>query len=258
MLSPLKADEQLDVDAIPGLVDFLIDGGVDALFVLGSAGEGATLRPIVRYALVDAVIAANRGRVPVVAGALEPATARVIDDLHSLRGRGLDAYVVTTPYYFTGSSDDELHGHFARVADAADAQVILYNLPSVTNTMITADLAFRLAGHGNIGGVKDSSSDWPLVQTLIRDRPTPDFVVLQGDQERCVESLLLGADGLVPGYANVHPRLFRSMFDAIAQGDESQAHELQAQLDVFLRLRGSATIHANKVLMEALGLAGAR
>ena len=79
MLSPLKADEQLDVDAIPGLVDFLIDGGVDALFVLGSAGEGATLRPIVRYALVDAVIAANRGRVPVVAGALEPATARVID-----------------------------------------------------------------------------------------------------------------------------------------------------------------------------------
>lgn len=254
MLTPLDADERLDRPAVTRLVDFLIGGGTDLLFILGTNGEGATLRPAVRLALAEATVEAARGRVPVVAGALEPGTVRVIEEIRALAGRGLAGYVATLPYYFPWYGEGELRDHFRRIADAADRPLLLYNIPQVTKLALKAEAVLQLSQHPNIAGIKDSSGDWAEFQAVLLRRPDPAFAILQGAHPLSAVSLLAGADGLVPGYANMYPRLLADMLAAVRQGDPRAALGHQARLDQLLRVRGRANIHANKLLCKVLGL----
>jgi 4-hydroxy-tetrahydrodipicolinate synthase len=253
-LTPLDSDERLDRPAVQRLVDFLIDGGVDGLFVLGSTGEAPTLRLSVRQALVEATAEAVGGRVPVIAGVLEPATARVIDDLRALSGRGLDAYVITAPYYFGGPTDAELESHFRRVAEAADLPILLYNIPQTTKVNLSADLVLRLSSHPNVAGIKDSSGNWHQVQQIILERTSPGFTVLQGNEAHSAITLLAGGDGLVPGHANIYPRLCADLIAATRRGEVAEAFRLQARFDALGRLEERVWLHGMKVVLKALGI----
>jgi len=254
MITPLTADEGLDRPAVRRMVDFLIDGGVHGLFILGSIGEGPYLRPSVRQELAEATVEAAAGRVPVIAGILETSTARVIDEMHSLSGRGLAGYVATAPYYFGGFNDGELFDHFRRVAEAADLPVLLYNIPQNTKVPLKADLVLKLAEVPNIAGIKDSSGDWPEVQAILHYRNRERFVVLQGNQSMCAVSLLAGADGLVPGHSNVYPRLLVDLMAAGLRRDIDALFAYQAQLDKLVKLRGRASTYTFKIVTKALGL----
>ena len=112
MLTPLTPDERIDCAAVERLVYFLIGHGVHGLFILGSIGEGAFLRPTEKRALAEATIAAARGRVPVIAGVLEPGTEQVIEGMRLRALPGIAAYVVTTPYYYGGFPTASLREHF--------------------------------------------------------------------------------------------------------------------------------------------------
>jgi 4-hydroxy-tetrahydrodipicolinate synthase len=161
--------------------------------------------------------------------------------------------VVCAPYYYRGSSEEELHEHFATIADAATRPIVLYDLPQVTGYPMSAGLVLRLAAHPNIVGLKDSSPDWAKFEEVLAVRP-PGFAMLHGDQERCADTMLLGAEGLVPGYANVWPGIFREVVDTATAGDVEGARRAQAAIDRLLAVRGRATSHANKVLAAELGL----
>jgi 4-hydroxy-tetrahydrodipicolinate synthase len=253
MITPLTADEEVDRSAVRRQVDFMIEGGVDGLFLLGSIGEGPFLRARVRQELVEAAVEAAAGRVPVIAGIIETGTTRVIEEMRGLSGRGLAAYVAAAPYYFGGFNDQELSGHFQRVADAADLTVLLYNIPQNTHVPMKAPLVLKLAEHANVAGIKDSSGDWAEVHHILRERPAG-FTVLQGNQSLCAVSLLAGAEGLVPGHANVWPQLLRDLMAAGRRGDMEAALSCQAQLDKLVRLRGRASTHTFKIVTKYLGL----
>lgn len=253
MITPLTEDERLDRAAVHRIVDFLVDGGVHGLFILGSIGEGAVLRPAVRHELAEVAVEAAAGRVPVIAGAIEASTPRVVDEIRALAGRGLSGYVSTTPFYFGGYNDSELYGHFSRIAEAADLPVLLYNIPQNTKVPLSADLAVRLSQVPNIAGIKDSSGDWSQVQAILLNRPSG-FRVLQGNQNLSAISILSGADGLVPGHANVWPQLLVELMAAAQKGDMSAAFAFQARLDRVVRLRGRAIVHTFKTLAKARGL----
>lgn len=254
MLTPLNSEERVDHPSLRRLVEHLIAGGVDGLFILGSNGEGPSLRPAVRHELAEATVEAASGRVRVIAGALETSTARAIDEIRSLSGCGLAGYVATTPFYFGGYSPCELQDHFYRIADASKLPVLLYNIPQNTKIALKAELVLRLAEHPNIAGVKDSSGDWAEFQTILLGRRNPDFAVLQGVHQMSVVSLLAGADGLVPGYANIYPRLLTALVAAVRAHDLRAAFAHQAHLDRLLQIRGRANIHANKLLCSRMGL----
>lgn len=254
MLTPLDAEERLDRPAVSGFVDFLIAGGTDVLFILGTNGEGATLRPAVRHALAEAAVEAARGRVPVLAGALEPGSVRVIEEVRALAGRGLAGYVATVPFYFPWYGEAEVRDHFRRIADAADGPLLLYNIPQATKLCLKADSVLQLAQHPNIVGVKDSSGDWSEFQAVLLRRPDSAFAILQGIHQLSAVSLLAGADGLVPGYANMHPRLLADMIAAARAGDAEATLAHQTYLDQLLRVRGRANIHSNKLLCKVQGL----
>jgi dihydrodipicolinate synthase/N-acetylneuraminate lyase len=236
------------------LVDYQIRGGVHGIFVLGTNGEGPCLRDAVRREVCEVAVETANGRVPVIAGVLQPSTARVIDDMTLLRDSGIAAFVATTPYYFGGYNADEMVGHYRRLADATDLPILIYNIPQNTKVSIGAEAVLKIAEDPRIVGVKDSSGNWTEVQRMILERPRPDFVILQGNQQMAAISLVLGADGLVPGFANVHPRLLSDLYDAVRRGAVAEAFAIQKQVDAFLRIRGRATLHGTKLLAAHLGL----
>lgn len=253
-LTPLTREEELDADALKRQVDFLLGSGVDALFPLGSNGEGAMLRSHTRADVVAATVKAAAGRVPVLCAVLEISTARIIDEIKSFAGQGISAYVVTTPLYYSGFNKKDLVRHFEAIAMSADAPILLYNIPQSTGHAMSESLIRALAEVDNIIGLKDSSGDWAPFQSLLLDRPNDHFALLQGSHELSAISLIAGADGLVPGYANMLPSLFVDIWNATSNQNISQALALQARLDKLLKLRGRANIHANKILSSALGL----
>lgn len=256
MITPLTPDENIDRQAVKRFVDFLIQGGVHGLFALGSMGEGAFLRPSVRQEMAAATVEAAGGRVPVIVGALETGTMRVVEEIGRLAIPGIAAYVVTTPYYYGGYAPGELREHFRRVADVTDRPILAYNIPQNTHVTMKAQLMLELASLPNVAGVKDSSGDWFENQLLLFGKRPSDFVVFQGNQIFCGASLLAGGDGLVPGHANVWPGLLVGMYEAARRKDPDAVWSAQARLNELLSLRGRAAIHTYKVIAQALGLMG--
>jgi len=255
MLTPIDADERLDRPAVRRMVEFLLAARVDGIFVLGSNGEGTALRPAERKALAVEAVAAVAGRVPVIAGAIEPSTARVIEEMRNLADCGLAGFVATTPFYYGGYSDAELVDHFRAIAAAAPAPLLVYNIPQNTKIPVRAAVVAALSGEPNVAGLKDSSGDWTEFQAMLLDpRRRPDFAMLQGLQSMSVVSLLAGAHGLIPGYANVHPRLCTDLYAAVRAGRTEEAFRHQALLDRLLSVRGRALVHANKLVASRLGL----
>ena len=254
MLTPLTPQEKIDRPAVARFVDFLIDGGVHGLFILGSMGEGAFLTPSARQEMAVATVEAAAGRVPVIAGALETGTVRVVEEIRRLAMPGIAAYVVTTPYYYGGFGPMELREHFRRVADATDRPILAYNIPQNTHVAMKAELMVELAGLPNVVGVKDSSGDWFENQLLLLRQRPDGFVVFQGNQIYCGVSLLAGADGLVPGHANVWPELLVGMYEAAQRKETEAVWSAQARLNALMTLRGRAVIHTYKVIAQALGL----
>jgi 4-hydroxy-tetrahydrodipicolinate synthase len=256
LLTPLTPAEEIDHPAVKRFVEFLVGGGVHGLFVLGSLGEGAYLRSSARREMVEATVAAAAGRVPVIVGVLETCTARVVEEMGRLALPGVDAFVVTTPYYHGGFSQADLFEHFRRVAGASDRPILAYNIPPNTHVAMKADLMLQLASLPNIIGVKDSGGDWFEDQLLLlRPRPAG-FRMFQGNQVYAAASLLAGADGLVPGHANVWPELMVGMYAAAERKDAAAVWAAQAQLNALLPLRAKAPIHTYKLMAQALGLMG--
>ncbi len=256
MLTPLTPDERIDGPAVERLVNFLIDHGVHGLFILGSIGEGAFLRPAEKRRLAEATLAAAGGRVPVIAGVLEPGTAQVIEGMRLLALPGIAAYVVTTPYYYGSYPPANLREHFRRVAEAADRPILAYNIPQNTHVTMKADLMADLADVPNIVGVKDSAGDWFEDQMLLLRPRRKGFAIFQGNQAFAGVSLLAGADGLVPGHANIWPDLLVGMYDAARRNEIEPVWQAQARLNDLMALRARAPIYTFKAVAQALGLMG--
>lgn len=253
VITPLTADEELDREGVKRHIDFVVNAGVDGIFILGSIGEGPFVRLSVAAAMAEATVEAVAGRVPVIAGVIEPSTLRTIDAVKNLSGRGLAGYVAAAPFYFGGYVNRELDKHFRKIADAADLPVLLYNIPVNTKTPMNADLVLGLQDHPNIAGIKDSSGDWPEVQPVLFNKEK-DFVFLQGNQYMCAVSLMMGAEGLVPGHANVWPRLVVDLMKAGKEKDWPTLFKLQNTLDKLVRLRGRAPNYTYKIVTKAMGL----
>ena len=236
MITPLTAAGAIDAQAIDHLVDYLLSGGVSGIFVLGSSGEGPWLRATERAQVVEHARTAANGRAPILAGALQPGSRATLDDVRLLAGAGAEALVITAPYYFAADAATQIR-HVEAVAAASPVPVVLYNIPEMTQSPLAATTVGRLAGCANVVAIKDSAGDWPAFAELLALRAArPGFRVLQGAERLSAQAALAGADGLVPGLANLTPQLFTRLFAAAQRGDRTSALAAQAQVDVLWQL----------------------
>jgi 4-hydroxy-tetrahydrodipicolinate synthase len=257
LLTPLRDDETIDVAAVARLVDHVIAGGVAGIFVLGSSGEAPALRPAERERMLSATVKAVAGRVPVLAGVIEPSTAQAVETARRYAELGADALVPTAPYYFI-YSQPELSAHFRAVAAATAKPVVLYNIPVLVKQTISPELVGELSAVDNIVGLKDSDGQLDPFQRFLKLR-SKKFQVWQGAEPVAAISMARGSDGAVLGLANIAPRMIVSMYEAASGGELATAWELQDRLmQLFLIQRHKSFLAGLKGAASLLGLCGAR
>lgn len=236
MISPLTPGGQVDGVGVTAHVERLISGGVNGLFVLGTSGEGPLLTMAQTRAIITKTVVAAAGRVPVLAGALESSTVRTLEAIQVASDCGANAAVVTTPYYIETDASG-IRDHIERIAVRSPLPVVLYNIPSKTQNVLTPEIVAQVIDVPNIVGIKDSHGDWAAFEQLLAMR-RPGFTVLQGAERLSAKSLLAGADGLVPGLSNVTPMLFASILAAARAGRADDALAMQARADELGTLHG--------------------
>jgi 4-hydroxy-tetrahydrodipicolinate synthase len=245
--TPLTPRYEVDTGSLTRLVDHLLDGGVDALFVLGSTSEVAFLPDGHRRVVLETVVGHVAGRVPVLAGAIDMTTLRVLDHVASAVAAGVDGIVATAPFY-ARTHPAEIKAHFRTIAERAGVPLYAYDLPASVHTKLGADLVLDLAAEGVLAGVKDSSGDEGGLRSVIlgrRDRPdVPPFSVLTGGELTVDGALWMGADGVVPGLGNVDPHGYVRLVRAASAGDWVAARTEQERL---LRLFEFVTVGGGRM-----------
>ncbi|AZQ34643.1 dihydrodipicolinate synthase family protein [Streptomyces cyaneochromogenes] len=231
--TPLTPDREVDVPSLLRLVDHLVEGGVHGLFVLGSSSEAAYLTDRQRRLVVEAVAGHVAGRLPVLAGVIDMTTPRVLDHVRAVTAAGADAVVATAPFY-ARTHRAEIARHYRLIAAGSPVPVIAYDIPVSVHTKLPADVILDLAAEGALAGLKDSSGDlagFREVVTGARGRPdVRGFSVLTGSELVVDAALAIGADGAVPGLANVDPHGYVRLDRLCRSGDWEGARSEQERL----------------------------
>ncbi|MFF4574447.1 dihydrodipicolinate synthase family protein [Streptomyces sp. NPDC001410] len=228
--TPLTPDREVDVPSLLRLVEHLVEGGVHGLFLLGSTSEAAFLTDRQRRQVVEAVVGHIGGQLPVLAGAIDMTTPRVLDHVSAVTAAGARAIVVTAPFYARTHPAEIVH-HYRRIAAASPVPVIAYDIPSAVHTKLPADVVLGLAGDGVLAGLKDSSGDLAAFREVATGaRAHPGFSVLTGSELIVDAALALGADGAVPGLANVDPHGYVRLYRLCRAGDWEAARAEQDRL----------------------------
>jgi len=262
LATPLTEAEDVDVDGLRRLVRHVIDGGVSGIFLLGSSGEFPALSASARDQLIQVTMAEVAGAVSVFVGVSHPSTREVVRQARSAEALGIDAVVVSTPYYYGYGPNLQaaLKHHFESVIDAIDLPVLLYNIPQLTHLPIALETVRRLAERPSVVGIKDSQGDLAYFERLVQLQTTrPEFSVAQGRDAHTAVSLFAGARAAVISSANIAPALARRLFEAATSGNVDDAMHLQHQLmDIQDLYRGYGGPVGIKSCLEVLGICSRR
>jgi 4-hydroxy-tetrahydrodipicolinate synthase len=237
--TPLTPEREVDVPSLLRLVDHLVEGGVHGLFLLGSTSEAAFLTDRQRRQVVSAVVGHVGGQLPVIAGAIDMTTPRVLDHVTAVTAAGARAVVVTAPFY-TRTHPAEIARHYRRLAAVSEVPVIAYDIPMAVHTKLPADLVLGLAADGVLAGLKDSSGDLGAFREVVTGaRAHAGFSVLTGSELIVDSALALGADGCVPGLGNVDPHGYVRLYRLCRAGDWAGARAEQERLCTLFGLAGA-------------------
>lgn len=263
VVTPFHADGSLDLESLDRVVERLIGGGVHGLFILGSSGQVAYLTDAERDAVVRRVVELVAGRVPVQVGTPDFTARRMAEHARRAQEMGADAVVVTAPLYAL-NDQAEIARHLRMVASAVDVPVYAYDVPVRVHAKLGLDLLITLGRDGVIAGVKDSSGDDVAFRRLVMANAEAGhpLELLTGHEVMVDGMLLLGADGAVPGLANVDPAGYRRLWDAAQTGDWVAARAEQDRLTQLFEIAfvpqgrsgDAGGIGAFKVAMQLLGV----
>lgn len=234
--TPLTQDAEVDAAALRKLLGFVLDAGVSGVFVLGSSGEAPYLTDAQRASVISTTTDLVAGQVPVLAGVLDTTAQRVLDQESIARRARADCIVATAPYY-ARASEAELLGHFRHISRRVEVPVIAYDIPSRAGTKLPTAVLKELAEDRTIIGVKDSSGDLQSLCNLVDSlREIPRFSVLTGQEALADMALFGGADGIVPGLANVDPHGYVRLYNAAVGGDWVTVRSEQTRLRKLLSI----------------------
>ncbi|MGL4965271.1 MAG: dihydrodipicolinate synthase family protein [Inquilinus sp.] len=263
VVTPLTADFQVDYPSFTRVLEHLIDGGVHGLFVLGSTSEVVFHDEATRRQILEHAVKVANGRVPVLAGVIDPTTDRVIGHARVAQSIGVDAVVVTAPFY-ARTSAPEVVDHFRYVREAIDVPVIAYDIPVCVHVKLGRADVVTLAREGTIAGLKDSSGDDGNFRFALLDlADRPEIAMMTGSEIVCDSALAAGAHGIVPGLANVDPHGYVRLYDLCRKGDWAAARAEQERLCRLFEIvwvslprtsAGSAGVGGFKTAMRRLGI----
>lgn len=227
LVTPFK-DGAVDFDTLKKLVDWQIAEGSSALVPVGTTGESPTLTHEEHEQVIEAVVAAAAGRVPVIAGAGSNNTIEAIRFLQHAKAVGADAGLVVTPYY-NKPTQAGLIAHYTALTAACDLPIVIYNIPGRSVIDMTPATMGELARLPSIIGVKDATGKLERV-SMQRASCGKDFIQLSGEDATALGFNAHGGVGCISVTANVAPRLCAEFQAATLAGDYAKALEYQDRL----------------------------
>ncbi len=228
LVSPIRPDGDVDAEVLTRLCDDLISAGVHGLAPLGSTGEFAYLSAAQRQRVVQVVVQATRGRVPVLAGVASTSTADAVAQARDYARLGCDGILAILEAYFP-ISDDGVYSYFKAVADAVSLPVVLYTNPNFQRSDLSLPVIERLSQVPNIVGIKDASSNTGrLLSILQRVQGRMQVFAASAHIPTCV--MMIGGVGWMAGPACVAPRQSVALYELCRRGDWAAAMAAQQPL----------------------------
>ncbi|MBC7439478.1 MAG: 4-hydroxy-tetrahydrodipicolinate synthase [Flavobacterium sp.] len=210
LVTPFKKNFSVDFEALKKIVNFVIDGGVDYLVVLGTTGEPATLTSEEKEAVIKTIIEANNGRLPIVLGVGSNNTQQVVDELKTRNFSAFSAVLSVSPYY-NKPTQEGIYQHFKAISEASPLPLILYNVPGRTASNMLPTTVVRLANDfKNIIGIKEAAGDIVQAMKLIQTCPK-DFLIISGDDMVTLPMILAGGSGVISVIGEGFPKAFSTM-----------------------------------------------
>ena len=229
LITPFKADGQIDFPRLSALVNSVVEEGVDYLLALGTTSEYPTLAPPEKDDVLTCILEANAKRLPVMVGLGGPNTQFMIRKLEHLAKFDVDAILTVTPYY-NKPSQAGLVAHYKVFTAATDMPVFLYNVPGRTSCNLELATTLQIAEEcPNVVGIKEASGYMKQILQLLCKRPE-NFLVISGDDLLTLPLMAAGADGLISVVANAYPGKVAQMVHHVMDQQLDDARRIHQQL----------------------------
>lgn len=229
LVTPFKKDFSVDTDALERIVNYVIDGGVEYLVVLGTTGEPATLSHQEKETVIQTIIKANNNRLPLVLGIGGNDTVSVVAEIKSRDLRDFSAILSVSPYY-NKPTQEGIYLHFKAIAEVSPLPIILYNVPGRTASNVLPSTIIRLANDfKNIIGVKEAAGDLVQAMQLIKDKPKG-FLVISGDDMIALPMILAGGKGVISVIGEGFPKEFSQMVRLGLERKVDEAYDLHYKI----------------------------
>ena len=217
----------IDFPVMNRLLDLQLAAGVDAIVVCGTTGEASTMTDNEKLALIAHTVQYCAGRCKVIAGTGTNDTAHSLQLSRVAASMGANAVLMVTPYY-NKCTQAGLIAHYTAAADTLPCPVIVYNVPSRTGVDVSVETCRVLAGHPNIGGIKEASGSVPKAAHIL-DACGDELPVWSGNDDLTVPLLSLGAKGVISVLSNVAPRQTHEICENFFKGDIEKSRQMQLE-----------------------------
>jgi 4-hydroxy-tetrahydrodipicolinate synthase len=258
VMTPIDENERIDESAFRKILRRLIGYNVNGVFVGGSAGEGPlfTFKEWVR--MVEIAYDENKGEIFLLGGAIDTSLMKIKEKIKVLKNIGYKYFVVTPGFYITLKNDNEFLRLFGGCKEfAGNMEMIAYNIPSCTSSVIPVGVMSDMARRGWIRYCKESSGDFDYLKDLINLGQESGLKVLNGHEPYVGRAVMEGACGVVPVCANYDPLTFIGIYEAAKSMNPDKVDPLQKRIDFMrdiLLLSGSCWISGLKYAISYLGM----
>jgi len=229
MATPFNATGEVALDDLNKLVEAQIEAGINGLLPVGTTGESPTLNHKEHQQVIEATLAAAKGRAPVIAGAGSNSTREAVSLTKHAHDVGVDGLLHVTGYY-NKPTQEGIFQHFSAVAKATDKPIILYSIPGRCVVDISVNTVERLlARYPHVNHIKEAGGSVDRVDQL-KEAMGDDLVVLSGDDSLTLSFIASGAEGIISVASNVLPTQVTALVNAAAEGDLKEAARWHRQL----------------------------
>ena len=256
IVTPMNADESVNIPELRSQVERQIAGGVHGIFPFGTNGEGYILSLKEKEEILEAVVDQVKGRIPVYAGSGCISTQDTVYMSKRAEELGADVLSIITPS-FAVASQKELYDHYVEVAKHVNIPIVLYNIPPRTGNKLLPETVAKLAKDVDvIMGAKDSSGDRDNLKAYIdlTQDLDKDFSVLAGNDGNILFCLQNGGKGGIAGRANLWPKTVASIYNYFVAGELDKAQEAQDAVAALQRVFKFG--NANTIIKKAVNLLG--
>ena len=225
IVTPMKANGDIDLDALDKLVDFHIISGTKGIIAVGTTGESATLEVSEHILVIERIVKRANNKIFIFAGTGANSTKEAIYLSKSAKSAGADASLSVTPYY-NKPTQEGLFQHYSQIADQVDFPQVLYNVPSRTSCDLLPETIAKLAPHENIMGIKEATGDLSRLEDLKKLLKDETFFLYSGDDATAIDFILNGGHGNISVTANVVPEIMSKLCDlALEKSSEAKVIE---------------------------------